>query len=119
MFAQRGRQRLIELARDESERAIRGREDRVEGQILDEHGAVARHPAQLEVVLLGSGREHEHPQEEVWQVLEGQLEVTVGEETQVAGPGERNPLTDVIWLMSTNCFVPVAVTPISGWDWRT
>jgi quercetin dioxygenase-like cupin family protein len=31
--------------------------------------------------------EHGHPQEEVWQVLEGQLEVTVGEETQVAGPG--------------------------------
>ena len=31
--------------------------------------------------------EHEHPQEEVWHVLEGRLEVTVGGETQVAGPG--------------------------------
>ena len=31
--------------------------------------------------------EHGHPQEEVWQVLEGQLEVTVGGETCVAGPG--------------------------------
>ena len=31
--------------------------------------------------------EHGHPQEEVWQVIEGQLEVTVGGETQVAGPG--------------------------------
>ena len=31
--------------------------------------------------------EHGHPQEEVWQVIEGQLEVTIGGETQVAGPG--------------------------------
>jgi quercetin dioxygenase-like cupin family protein len=31
--------------------------------------------------------EHGHPQEEVWQVLEGELEVTVGDETKVAGPG--------------------------------
>ena len=31
--------------------------------------------------------EHGHPQEEVWQVIEGELEVTVGGETQVAGPG--------------------------------
>jgi len=31
--------------------------------------------------------EHGHPQEEVWQVIEGQLQVTVGDETQVAGPG--------------------------------
>jgi quercetin dioxygenase-like cupin family protein len=30
---------------------------------------------------------HEHPQEEVWQVIEGQLEVSVGDETRVAGPG--------------------------------
>jgi quercetin dioxygenase-like cupin family protein len=31
--------------------------------------------------------EHHHPQEEVWQVIEGELEVTVGGETQVARPG--------------------------------
>lgn len=31
--------------------------------------------------------EHFHPQEEVWQVLEGELEMTVGGVTQVAGPG--------------------------------
>jgi quercetin dioxygenase-like cupin family protein len=31
--------------------------------------------------------EHGHPQEEVWQVIEGQLQVTVGAETQVARPG--------------------------------
>jgi len=30
---------------------------------------------------------HEHPQEEVWNVVEGQLELTVGNETFVAGPG--------------------------------
>jgi len=31
--------------------------------------------------------EHFHPQEEVWQVIEGTLEVTVDGETQVARPG--------------------------------
>ena len=31
--------------------------------------------------------EHHHPQEEVWQVIEGELEVTIGGETQIAGPG--------------------------------
>ena len=31
--------------------------------------------------------EHSHPNEEVWHVIEGQLEVTVDGETQVAGPG--------------------------------
>jgi quercetin dioxygenase-like cupin family protein len=31
--------------------------------------------------------EHHHPQEEVWQVISGELEVTVGGETCVAGPG--------------------------------
>ena len=31
--------------------------------------------------------EHSHPQEEVWQVILGELEVTVGDETRVAGPG--------------------------------
>ena len=30
---------------------------------------------------------HRHEQEEVWEVIEGELEVTVGDETQVAGPG--------------------------------
>ena len=31
--------------------------------------------------------EHSHPNEEVWNVIEGQLEVTIGAKTQVAGPG--------------------------------
>jgi unsaturated pyranuronate lyase len=31
--------------------------------------------------------EHSHPQEEVWHVLEGELEVTIGDETRIAGPG--------------------------------
>jgi quercetin dioxygenase-like cupin family protein len=31
--------------------------------------------------------EHSHPNEEVWNVIEGQLEVTIGGKTQVAGPG--------------------------------
>jgi quercetin dioxygenase-like cupin family protein len=31
--------------------------------------------------------EHHHPQEEVWHVIEGELEVTVGGETAVASPG--------------------------------
>jgi quercetin dioxygenase-like cupin family protein len=31
--------------------------------------------------------EHFHPQEEVWDVIEGELEVTVDGVTQVAGPG--------------------------------
>jgi quercetin dioxygenase-like cupin family protein len=31
--------------------------------------------------------EHSHPQEEVWQVLEGKLEMTVDGVTQVAGAG--------------------------------
>jgi quercetin dioxygenase-like cupin family protein len=30
---------------------------------------------------------HSHEQEEVWQVIEGELSVTIGGETQVAGPG--------------------------------
>jgi len=30
---------------------------------------------------------HSHEQEEVWQVIEGELEVTIGGETRVAGPG--------------------------------
>jgi len=31
--------------------------------------------------------EHGHLQEEVWHVVEGKLEVTIGSETKVAGPG--------------------------------
>jgi unsaturated pyranuronate lyase len=31
--------------------------------------------------------EHAHPNEEVWHVLEGELEVTIDGETRVAGPG--------------------------------
>jgi quercetin dioxygenase-like cupin family protein len=31
--------------------------------------------------------EHFHPQEEVWQVIEGELEVTIDGVSQVAGPG--------------------------------
>ncbi|HEY4942624.1 MAG TPA: cupin domain-containing protein [Rhizomicrobium sp.] len=30
---------------------------------------------------------HSHEQEEVWHVLEGELEITIGGETVVAGPG--------------------------------
>lgn len=31
--------------------------------------------------------EHFHPHEEVWQVLEGELEITVAGQAQAAGPG--------------------------------
>jgi quercetin dioxygenase-like cupin family protein len=31
--------------------------------------------------------EHSHPNEEVWNVIEGELEVTIGGQTQVARPG--------------------------------
>jgi quercetin dioxygenase-like cupin family protein len=31
--------------------------------------------------------EHSHPNEEVWNVIEGKLEVTIDGNTQVAGPG--------------------------------
>ncbi len=31
--------------------------------------------------------EHSHPQEEVWNVIDGQLEITVAGETWLAGPG--------------------------------
>jgi len=31
--------------------------------------------------------EHAHPNEEVWHVIEGELEVTIDGETRVAGPG--------------------------------
>ncbi len=39
-------------------------------------------------VLAGAWiHEHSHPNDEVWNVLEGKLEVTVGGKTQVVGPG--------------------------------
>jgi quercetin dioxygenase-like cupin family protein len=31
--------------------------------------------------------EHSHPQEEVWQIIEGEVEMTIGGATQRAGPG--------------------------------
>jgi len=31
---------------------------------------------------------HKHPNEEVWNVIEGTLEVSIGEETQIVGPGD-------------------------------
>ena len=31
--------------------------------------------------------EHSHPQEEVWHIIAGELEVTIAGKTQVAGPG--------------------------------
>ena len=31
--------------------------------------------------------EHEHPNEEVWHVIEGELAVTIGGQTRTAGPG--------------------------------
>jgi quercetin dioxygenase-like cupin family protein len=31
--------------------------------------------------------EHAHPNEEVWHVIEGKLEVTIDGESQIAGPG--------------------------------
>jgi quercetin dioxygenase-like cupin family protein len=31
--------------------------------------------------------EHSHPNDEVWNVIDGQLEMTVAGETQIAGPG--------------------------------
>lgn len=31
--------------------------------------------------------EHSHPNEEVWHVIEGELEVSIGGQTQIAGPG--------------------------------
>jgi quercetin dioxygenase-like cupin family protein len=31
--------------------------------------------------------EHSHPNEEVWNIIEGQLEVKIGDDSRVAGPG--------------------------------
>jgi quercetin dioxygenase-like cupin family protein len=39
-------------------------------------------------VAAGSSiHEHSHPNEEVWHIVEGEFEVTVDGQTQVAGPG--------------------------------
>jgi len=40
-----------------------------------------------EVAAGASIHAHSHPNEEVWHVLEGELEVTIAGETRVAGPG--------------------------------
>jgi len=53
---------------------------------------------------------HAHPNEKVWIVLEGQLEVTVGEESTVAGPGcvalvPPNTLHSVIAICSGKAIV--------------
>jgi quercetin dioxygenase-like cupin family protein len=40
-----------------------------------------------DVVAGASIHEHSHPNEEVWHVIEGELEVTIGGQTKVAGPG--------------------------------
>ena len=42
---------------------------------------------QYEFEAGASIHEHYHPQEEVWQIVEGQLDVTVGGVTHRAGPG--------------------------------
>ncbi len=43
--------------------------------------------AHYDVTTGCSIHEHHHANEEVWVIIEGQFEVTIGEETQVAGPG--------------------------------
>jgi quercetin dioxygenase-like cupin family protein len=43
--------------------------------------------AHYEFTQGSSVHEHVHPQEEVWDVIEGELEVTMDGVTQVAGPG--------------------------------
>ena len=43
--------------------------------------------AHYDVPAHASIHEHQHPNEEVWVIIEGQFEVTIGGETQVAGPG--------------------------------
>ena len=43
--------------------------------------------AYYSVAAGASIHEHSHPNEEVWHVIEGELEVTIGGETRVAGPG--------------------------------
>ena len=43
--------------------------------------------AHYEFIKGSSSHEHYHPQEEVWQVIEGELEVIVDGVTRLAGPG--------------------------------
>lgn len=43
--------------------------------------------AHYEVETGCSIHEHHHPNEEVWVVIEGKFEVSIGGETQLAGPG--------------------------------
>jgi quercetin dioxygenase-like cupin family protein len=43
--------------------------------------------AHYDVDAGSSIHEHHHPHEEVWVVIEGELEVTIGGETRKAGPG--------------------------------
>jgi quercetin dioxygenase-like cupin family protein len=43
--------------------------------------------AYYDVTAGSSIHEHHHPNEEVWQVIEGSLEVTLDGQTVVAGPG--------------------------------
>ena len=39
------------------------------------------------IVAGASIHEHSHPNEEVWHIIKGELEVTIAGQTQVAGPG--------------------------------
>lgn len=44
----------------------------------------------LAYYVVGAGasiHEHSHPEEEVWNVVEGELEMTIGGETKIVGPG--------------------------------
>jgi quercetin dioxygenase-like cupin family protein len=43
--------------------------------------------AHYEFAAGSSIHEHSHPQEEVWQVIEGELEITIGGSTERARPG--------------------------------
>lgn len=43
--------------------------------------------AHYEFTRDASIHEHFHPQEEVWEVIEGELEVTIDGQTQIARPG--------------------------------
>ena len=47
---------------------------------------------------------HSHPEEEVWQIVEGTLQITIGEVTQIAGPG---------WVGIVPSDTPHAVTAVT------
>lgn len=55
------------------------------------HGRYFQSPsmtfAHYEFEVGSSIHEHFHPQEEVWEVIEGELEVTVDGVTRISGPG--------------------------------